>query len=292
MGTANRSIELAFYKVYIALGSQCVIFDGDWGILIKLPVARSRYCTVTDSDKHTFIFIEESLTVAIRPPKYNSQGFTLVEMLATIVLAGIIMGFALPSLLSLSKPLRDGSLEFKAQLSLIRSKAIASNQAYRIRPKYLTAAEVTAAHPNRAYPQAANNFIVEYAANCQVTTYGSGTPNGWMAASQLDLDLPGAVGVDSARVGGSATTAGNWSYPLASGGATASPPVDAPLNWSICFDNRGIVSRSVSVTFKDFQGNNRAASASIDVSGVGSVDITTKDKSDNPIPLSGDNPVY
>jgi prepilin-type N-terminal cleavage/methylation domain-containing protein len=244
--------------------------------------------------QHTFIFIEESLTVAMKPPKYNSQGFTLIEMLATIVLAGIIMGFALPSFLSLNKPLRDGSLEFKAQLSLIRSKAIASNQAYRIRPKYLTAAEVIAAHPNRAYPRAANNFIVEYAANCQVTKYGAGTPNGWMAASQLDLDLPGAVGVVAAQVGVTATAAGNWSYPLASGGATASPPVDAPLNWSICFDNRGIVSNSVSsVTFQDFQGNNRATSASINVTGVGSVDITTKDRSNNLLtPTSGDNPVY
>ncbi len=231
--------------------------------------------------------------MAMRPPKYNSQGFTLIEMLAVITLAGIIMGFALPSFLSLNKPLRDGSLAFKSQLSLIRSKAIASSQAYRIRPKYLTVAEVTAARPNRTYPQAANNFIVEYAANCQVTKYGAGTPNGWMAASQLDLDLPEAIGVVSAQVGGTATAAGTWSYPLANGGATASPPVDAPLNWSICFDNRGIVSNPVSVTFQDFQGNNRATSASIDVIGVGSVDITTKDRNNTTIPLgSGDNPVY
>ncbi|WP_396135658.1 Tfp pilus assembly protein FimT/FimU, partial [Chamaesiphon sp. OTE_20_metabat_361] len=48
--------------------------------------------------------------MVIRPPKYNSQGFTLAEMLITLVVAGIIAGFAVPSLLSLNKPLRDGTL--------------------------------------------------------------------------------------------------------------------------------------------------------------------------------------
>ncbi len=52
----------------------------------------------------------------MRPPKYNSQGFTLIEMLAVITLAGIIMGFALPSFLSLNKPLRDGSLALSRSL--------------------------------------------------------------------------------------------------------------------------------------------------------------------------------
>ena len=210
--------------------------------------------------------------MAMRPPKYNSQGFTLVEMLTVIVLAGIIMGFALPSLLSLNKPLHDGSLEFKAQLSLIRSKAIAGSRAYRIKPKYLTAAEVTAAHPNRAYPQAANNFIVEYAANCQVTAIG-GT-NGWQSASQFDLDLPDAVGVASTPL------------PQVSG-----VNVTDFLNWSICYDNRGIAYKPVSLTLQDFQGNNRAVSALISIVGVGSVDITTKDKNNNPTG-SSDNPVF
>jgi prepilin-type N-terminal cleavage/methylation domain-containing protein len=32
--------------------------------------------------------------VAIRPPKYNSQGFTLIEMLVAIAMAGIMMAWA------------------------------------------------------------------------------------------------------------------------------------------------------------------------------------------------------
>jgi prepilin-type N-terminal cleavage/methylation domain-containing protein len=210
--------------------------------------------------------------VTSRSPKYNSQGFTLVEMLAVLFIASVIMGLAMPSLLALNKPLRNGTLQLKSQLSLIRSKAIASNQAYRIRPKFLTAAE----YRGEKYQNTPHNFIVEYAANCQVATLG-GT-NGWQAASQLDLDLPDAVGVATTPlpvVGGSPVTAPNF------------------LNWNICFDNRGIAFQTVSLTLKDFQANNRATSALISISGVGSVDVTTQDRNGVAIPLDSEgNPVF
>jgi prepilin-type N-terminal cleavage/methylation domain-containing protein len=222
--------------------------------------------------------------VAIRPPNHNSQGYTLVEMLVVLMVTGFVMSIAVPSLLALSKPLRDGTLQFKSQLSLIRAKAIATNQAYRIRPKYPTAALVLAAHrdpvtlqPSRAYPQSANNFIVEYAANCQVSTYGAGlpvnpanptypngTPNGWQAASQLDLDLPGSIGVVTAQVAGNAPPT-TQSYPLANnpGAAGAVVAFDSSLGWSICYDNRGVAFQTVSLKLQDFQANNRAKFARI-----------------------------
>ncbi|AFY96242.1 pilus assembly FimT family protein [Chamaesiphon minutus] len=207
-----------------------------------------------------------------RSPKSNFQGFTLIETIAVLAIAGIIAGFALPSLLSLNKPLRDGSLQFRSQLSLIRSKAIASNQAYRLRPKYTTAAEYT----GEKYQQTPHNFIVEYASNCQVTATG-GT-NGWQAASQLDLDLPEAIGVADSplpQVAGSAVAAADF------------------LKWDICFDNRGIAFQTVSLTLKDFQANNRATSALISVSGVGGVDVTTQDRNGTLIPLDTQgNPVF
>jgi prepilin-type N-terminal cleavage/methylation domain-containing protein len=221
--------------------------------------------------------------VAIRPPKSTSQGFTLVEMLVTLLVAGIIMGFAVPSLLSLNKPLRDGTLQFKSQLSLIRSKAISSSRAYRIKPKFATAAETIAAHSdNRSYPQAPNNFIVEYAANCQVTAIG-GT-SGWQAASQLDLDLPVDVGITDIP----STTISN---PSSVGNVTNS------LTWNICFDSRGIAQNSTNLIIKDFRGDNSAKIALINISKVGSADIYTysSNTSSNPsyIPLdSQGNPVF
>jgi prepilin-type N-terminal cleavage/methylation domain-containing protein len=250
--------------------------------------------------------------VAIRPPKYNSQGFTLIEMIVTLGIAGIILGFAAPSLLSWNKPLRDGSLQFRSHLSLIRSKAISSNQSYRIRPKYPT----TAQYKGQKYQQTPHNFIVEYAANCQVNTYGTGLaktaasatverpynatypegkPDGWMTASQFDLDLPDQIGVVSSpmtQVNGAAVTATSQSFQPANQTALTTVTFEPYLNWSICYDNRGVAFQPVDLTLQDFQGNNRAASALIQVIGVGNTDITTKDKNGGVIPPNGDSPVF
>jgi prepilin-type N-terminal cleavage/methylation domain-containing protein len=205
-----------------------------------------------------------------RLPKHNDGGFTLVEMLVVIAIVGILMAIATPSLLSLNKPLREGTSQFKTQLNLIRSRAIASSQAYRLRPKYPTRAE---------YPgQIPNSFIVEYAANCRVDTYGPAL-NGWLRASQLDIDLPQVIGVD-----GTAT--------VATQDTPQTPTPDANLNWSICYDNRGIARQAVTFTLKDFQGNNRAQSATMQVQRFGTLAITTNDRAGAAIPDVNGNPVF
>ncbi|WP_310484573.1 prepilin-type N-terminal cleavage/methylation domain-containing protein [Chamaesiphon sp. VAR_48_metabat_403] len=248
--------------------------------------------------------------MTIRSPKYNSQGFTLVEMLVSLIIIGIIMGITVPSFLWLNKPLRTGALQFKAQLNLIRSKAIASNRAYRIRPKYPAFAQYT----GQNYQGNAHNFIVEYAANCRVNTYGAGlpsnstapgynaafpngTPDGWLAASQLDLDLPDSIGVTSPLATPPALptfSAGNQSFTLANQtGTTASTPIEPNLNWSICYDNRGVASQNATLTLQDFQANNLATSAQIQVGAIGDIDITTIDRNAATIPPSSQgNPVF
>jgi prepilin-type N-terminal cleavage/methylation domain-containing protein len=210
--------------------------------------------------------------VAIRPPKHHSQGYTLLEMLAVVGMASVIMAFAVPSLLALNKPLRDGTLQFKSHLSLVRSKAISSNQAYRIKPRYPTSAQYIL---NNSIP---NSFIVEYAANCQTA------PANWRVASQLDLDLPASVGISDLNT------------------TFTSPSISVPssLSWNICFDNRGTVdinSSATKVVLKDFRGDNIAKVSLFDISLVGNADITTHDSntssSPNPIPLdSQGNPVF
>jgi prepilin-type N-terminal cleavage/methylation domain-containing protein len=255
--------------------------------------------------------------VAIRPPKYNSQGFTLIELLVTMMVAGIIIGFSVPSLLSLNKPLRGGALQFKSHLNLIRSKAISSNKAYRLRAKYPTAEEYT----GQTYQKTPHNFIVEFASNCRVNTYGpglakdatsatterpynpiypDGVPDGWMRASQLDLDLPDAVGIASTPLpiittNGSpiTATAGNQIFKRANQtGTDVTTSFEARLNWVICYDNRGIADQAVSLTLQDFQGNNKAKSALVQISGVGGIDITTQDKNGMNILPNGDNPDF
>ncbi len=201
--------------------------------------------------------------MAIRPPKYNSQGFTLIEMIVTVMVAGIIMAFATPSLLSLNKPLRDGSLQFKSQLSLIRSKAISSGKAYRIRPKFDTLA---------GYPDGvARNFVVEYAGNCKMSENDvAPVATRWQRASQFDLDLPPNIGIPT-----DATT-------LPTIGA-----VTTSLGWTgagvICFDNRGIrEDTTTQIAFRDFQGFNRAKIAALEITKVGNVDVNTYTESTPP----------
>lgn len=236
--------------------------------------------------------------MAIVPPKYNSQGFTLVEMLASLIVIGFIMSMAAPSLLSLNKPLRDGSLQFQAHLNLIRSKAISSNRAYRLRPKFPTKAQ----YQGQNYQQTPHNFIVESARNCQVTTSGfnpadtTGRSDGWLVASQLDLDLPEAIGVadtPAPQVGVPAATPGtSFTITPANGSTPIVVAAESHLNWSICYDNRGVAFQPVSLTLQDFQANNKATSSFVDITGVGSVEIRTKDKNGNFLNASGDNPVF
>jgi prepilin-type N-terminal cleavage/methylation domain-containing protein len=209
---------------------------------------------VSSIDHAKFYLQKESLTVGIRPPKYNSQGFTLVELLITILVGGIIMTFAVPSFLTLNKPLRDGAVQFKSHLSLVRTKAISSNQAYRIRPRYINRPEYITENNPTGIPR---NFVVEYANNCKVLT-------GWQPASQFDLDLPPSVGI----------TDSTDSY----FGVTGTPDTVAvanDLNWNICFDSRGIVDTPRQVVIKDFKGNNTAKIAFFDVHKIGGVTFKT-----------------
>ncbi|WP_309743175.1 hypothetical protein, partial [Chamaesiphon sp. OTE_20_metabat_361] len=142
---------------------------------------------------------------------------------------------------------RDGTLLFKSQLSLIRSKAISSNQSYRLKPN---------PDPN---PDGTRNFVVEYASNCKVSTTG-GT-SGWQRASQFDLDLPKNIGITDI-----ATTI---SDPASIG------LVSNSLGDGVCFDNRGIVDTPRKLILKDFRGDNKAKIALIDIGTIGSVDIYT-----------------
>lgn len=193
-------------------------------------------------------------------PKHNDRGFTLVEMIVVLSIIGILGAIAAPSFLSLNKPLREGVSQFQSQLSLIRTKAISSNRAYRIRPRFASFPEYTGGIASR--------FVVEYAANCTVAENSPGIV-GWQAASQLDLDLPPQIGINNNTI-------------TVATPDTPSLTIDNQLNWNLCFDNRGILGGTPKdVAIRDFQGNNRARIAVFITSRVGGTDTYTYDKDNN-----------
>jgi Tfp pilus assembly protein PilE len=191
----------------------------------------------------------------MKSPTYYESGFTLVETIGVILLAGILMTVAVPSFLSLNKPLRDGVSQFTSHINLVRSKAMASSKAYRIKPKYPSPSQYPKSIPNQ--------FIVQYATNCQVVE-GTG---GWTTAAQFDLDLPENMGV---------TNDAAISLPLPTSGSEIIQPANN-LDWEICFDSRGTIAQpSVrDIIFRDYQGNNPAKLAKIQLNLVGVNDIFT-----------------
>lgn len=211
-------------------------------------------------------------------PQHHSQGYTLIEMFAVIGIVSVVAAFAMPSFLSLNKPLRYGVSQFKGQLSLVRLKAISSSQAYRIRPKFATLAEYPFFDQNDTR-RIARNFIVERAVNCQATT-------GWEVASQFDLDLPKDVGLD---------LSGNASLPPGDTIVPIQSPT-ASLTWNLCFDNRGIVDKNdFSILLKDYQGNNKGQLAWFRITKVGGTIITTYDRNNlllNEGGTSQGNPIF
>ncbi len=212
--------------------------------------------------------------MAIRPTQNNYQGFTLLEMLISLSIMSILIGLTLPSFLTINKPLRIATSQMSSQLSLVRSKAISGNRAYRIKPMYTNSAD----YVGQDNPQGrANKFVVEYANNCAV----SNGPN-WSRASEFDLTLPKGVGITDV----SSTT---LTVPVA---GFPSVTVNNNLDWStgpgICFDNRGILQTSPPNTpprfiLKDYNDNNRAKIALFNVTFAGAVEFATYDKNNNPV---------
>ena len=172
----------------------------------------------------------------------------MIEMVAVLAIISITAGFAIPSFISYNKPLREGVSSFRGQISLVRSKAIASNRSYRIRPF------------------SSNTFIVESAANCRVVDAN------WTRATQFDMELPKNVSITNIatttlKVPGSGDVTFNKTTP-----------------WNICFDSRGIAPSGTSVIIKDFKGDSRAKIALFNITPVGGIDVITYDQNNNPIP--------
>jgi prepilin-type N-terminal cleavage/methylation domain-containing protein len=213
----------------------------------------------------------------------SDAGFTALELLAGLVIIGIISAIAIPNIASMYKPLSTAVSSTTSQLTLIRSKAMASSRAYRIRPK--SSDKDRTSGPYRYAPVGKpNELIVEY--NEEGGTCNQNDPSKWGAASQFDFKLTDRIVLGNLPVQIGGSNAGNylaWDETGISDPSGTAPNTDPVINaasnnnrkYGLCFDSRGIPRKTVDFWLVDEQGGNRAKSARISVNGTGGVSYTT-----------------
>jgi prepilin-type N-terminal cleavage/methylation domain-containing protein len=62
----------------------------------------------------------------------SSKGFTLTEVLVTLVVLGVLTAIAAPTIRFGSNPLKDTSSRIAGNLKLLRAKAMSQTSAYRL----------------------------------------------------------------------------------------------------------------------------------------------------------------
>jgi prepilin-type N-terminal cleavage/methylation domain-containing protein len=215
----------------------------------------------------------------------SDAGFTAIELLAGLVIIGILLAIAIPNIASMYKPLSTAVSSTTSQLTLIRSKAMASSRAYRIRPKSDDVDRIPAPNIYTYANKKPNELIVEY--NKGGGTCNQNDPREWGAAPQFDFKLSDRIvlGNIPVQIGGS--SASNYlawdetgvSDPDGSAPTATDPARNASSNknskYGLCFDSRGIPRKTVEFWLVDEQGSSQAKSAKISVNGTGGVSYTT-----------------
>jgi Tfp pilus assembly protein FimT len=114
-----------------------------------------------------WIFVSACIGVFVkrlaRYKRGSEAGFSILEMLAAMLLSLILIGTALVNLKTLNNPLLNASAQVQSFLKKVRSRAISSTMAYRITP--ISSTEL-------------------------VTAYGSNCDNIDTEDNQLTLELP------------------------------------------------------------------------------------------------------
>ncbi len=93
----------------------------------------------------------------------KSKGFTLIELLSVIAILGILFGIGIITAVGLRNPLGEAVTQLSSVLRQVRTRAISTTSAYRLKATSSTKA------------------IVEYALGCNSTT--------WVTDSRLSMDL-------------------------------------------------------------------------------------------------------
>jgi prepilin-type N-terminal cleavage/methylation domain-containing protein len=191
----------------------------------------------------------------------NNSGFTLLEILMVLVIAGILVSIAAPSFLSQKKDLKQAVTSVETLLKTVNLTARAnSGNPYRVSVATINVV------PNRP----PTTFLkVEYLQNGTCADVNSNAQNqGWQEDIKKRVELPDSV------------TISNF------------PAIAAPNN-GLCFNGRGELFRggqTFDVNVAADQQFNNAVSAVINISTVGDVSHVAKNRAGGTIAPNSNNP--
>jgi prepilin-type N-terminal cleavage/methylation domain-containing protein len=142
----------------------------------------------------------------------HHQGYTLAEVLVTVLVLGILTAIAAPTIKFGTNPLKDTTHRIASNIKLLRSKAMAQTSAYRIRSFLGADAKVA--------------LTVERSDLCSDIT-------GWTADASFaseDLQFNREVQINRVKVN----------------------DVDTAIdNWTICYTSRGLADKKLELTLEN-----------------------------------------
>jgi prepilin-type N-terminal cleavage/methylation domain-containing protein len=108
---------------------------------------------------------------ARRSTRGARQGFTLIEIIITLAVIGIVLAIAALNLRGFHDPLHEAATDLSGLMKQSRAKAMATTSAYRV----------------LVSPSGSQHLITEAAISCDTAS------TGWTADSALTTDLPAHI---------------------------------------------------------------------------------------------------
>jgi prepilin-type N-terminal cleavage/methylation domain-containing protein len=222
-----------------------------------------------DSAKSRYFLLQKTIISQNR-----ESGFSLIEITFVMVIMAILAAISVPSMLRMYSPMRSAAQQVESGLKTVRTRAISSGNAFRIRP----------AGNNDPSGRAAGKYlVVEYAVNTAGATATPSTINGSVPNCPTSATSAANYNWRQAQLGNDDVRLPN-EIEVVQGRNTGQ------FNWEICFDRQGLATVNTNVTngitLQNVNGNDRTRWIEVVVTAVGQINTRTytKDPGSTPTP--------